>query len=36
MLTAARGIGFPYAEQIIQITRERVTAATGERTRAVA
>ena len=26
VLTAARGIGFPYARQIIQITRERVTA----------
>ena len=35
VLTAARGIGFPYAKQIIQITRERVTAATGERTREV-
>ena len=31
VLTAARGIGFPYAKQIIQITRERVTAGTGER-----
>ena len=35
VLTATRGIGFPYAKQIIQITRERVTAATGERTREV-
>jgi hypothetical protein len=31
VLTAARGIGFPYARQIIQITRDRVVAATGER-----
>jgi hypothetical protein len=26
-LTAARGIGFPYAKQVIQIVRERVTSA---------
>ena len=30
VVTAPRGIGFPYARQVIQITRERVTA-TGER-----
>jgi predicted transposase YbfD/YdcC len=35
VLTAARGIGFPYAKQIIRITRERVTIATGERSREV-
>ena len=32
MLTAARGIGFPYARQVIQITRERLVTATGDRT----
>jgi len=31
VLTAARGIGFPYARQLIQITRERLVVATGER-----
>jgi predicted transposase YbfD/YdcC len=31
-LTAARGTGFPYAKQIIQITRERLLIATGVRT----
>jgi predicted transposase YbfD/YdcC len=31
VLTAARGIGFPHARQIIQITRNRVVTATGER-----
>jgi predicted transposase YbfD/YdcC len=31
VLTAARGIGFPYAKQIIQITRERPVTATSER-----
>jgi predicted transposase YbfD/YdcC len=30
-LTAARGIGFPYARQIVQITRERVEISTGAR-----
>jgi len=31
ILTAARGIGFPYARQIVQITRERVVTTTGDR-----
>jgi predicted transposase YbfD/YdcC len=31
VLTAARGIGFPHARQIIQITRNRVVTAAGER-----
>jgi hypothetical protein len=31
VLTTVRGIGFPYARQIIQITRDRVVTATGER-----
>jgi predicted transposase YbfD/YdcC len=31
VLTTARGIGFPHARQIIQITRDRVVTATGER-----
>jgi predicted transposase YbfD/YdcC len=31
-LTAARGIGFPYAKQIVRITRERLITATGKRT----
>jgi len=31
-LTAARGIGFPYAKQIVQVTRERLVTATGVRT----
>ncbi len=31
-LTAARGTGFPYAKQIVQITRERLLIATGVRT----
>uniref|UniRef100_UPI001C57FB89 ISAs1 family transposase n=1 Tax=Candidatus Mycobacterium methanotrophicum TaxID=2943498 RepID=UPI001C57FB89 len=31
-LTAARGIGFPYAKQIVRITRERLVTATGQRT----
>jgi predicted transposase YbfD/YdcC len=30
-LTAARGIGFPYARQVVQITRERLVVATGAR-----
>lgn len=30
ILTAARGIGFPYAKQVIRITRERVLTATGQ------
>jgi hypothetical protein len=29
-LTAARGIGFPYAKQVIRITRERLVTATGQ------
>ena len=28
-LTAARGIGFPYARQVVRITRERLVTATG-------
>ena len=32
ILTAARGIGFPYARQVVQITRERIVIATGART----
>jgi predicted transposase YbfD/YdcC len=32
IVTATRGIGFPYAKQLIRITRERVIAATGQRT----
>ncbi len=35
VLTTARGIGFPYAKQIIQITRERVITATGQRSREI-
>ena len=31
ILTAARGIGFPYAKQIVRITRERLVTATGQR-----
>jgi hypothetical protein len=31
-LTAARGIGFPYARQVVRITRERLVNATGQRT----
>ena len=31
-LTAARGIGFPYARQVVRITRERLVTATGQRT----
>jgi len=31
VLTAARGIGFPHARQIVQITRERVVSTTGDR-----
>jgi predicted transposase YbfD/YdcC len=31
-LTVARGIGFPYARQVVQITRERLVTATGVRT----
>lgn len=30
VLTTARGIGFPHARQIIQLTRDRVVTATGE------
>jgi predicted transposase YbfD/YdcC len=30
-LTAARGIGFPYAKQVVRITRERLVTATGYR-----
>jgi len=32
ILTAARGIGFPYAKQVVRITRERLLSATGART----
>ena len=32
ILTAARGIGSPYARQVVQITRERIVIATGART----
>lgn len=35
VLTTARGIGFPYAKQVIEITRERVIAATGQRSREI-
>ena len=35
VLTAVRGIGFPYARQIIQVTRDRVVAATGEHSREI-
>jgi predicted transposase YbfD/YdcC len=31
ILTAATGIGFPYAKQVIRITRERLVNATGQR-----
>jgi predicted transposase YbfD/YdcC len=31
ILTAARGIGFPYARQVIRITRKRLVVATGQR-----
>ena len=31
ILTAARGLGFPYARQLVEITRERVIVATGKR-----
>jgi predicted transposase YbfD/YdcC len=31
ILTAARGIGFPYAKQVIRITRKRLVIATGQR-----
>jgi predicted transposase YbfD/YdcC len=30
-LTAARGIGFPYAKQVVRITRKRLVTATGQR-----
>jgi predicted transposase YbfD/YdcC len=30
ILTTTRGIGFPYAKQIVRITRERLVAATGQ------
>ena len=35
ILTAPRGIGFPYARQIIEITRVRVEVSTGKRSREV-
>jgi predicted transposase YbfD/YdcC len=35
ILTAARGIGFPYTKQVVQITRERLTVATGHRSREI-
>jgi hypothetical protein len=31
ILTTTRDIGFPYAKQVVRITRERVVAATGKR-----
>ena len=31
ILTTTRGIGFPYAKQVVRITRERVVTATGKR-----
>lgn len=31
ILTAARGIGFPYAKQVVRITRERLIVTTGQR-----
>jgi predicted transposase YbfD/YdcC len=31
ILTAAKGIGFPYAKQVVRITRERLVTATGQR-----
>ncbi|MEK1266892.1 ISAs1 family transposase, partial [Mycobacterium ulcerans] len=31
IITTARGIGFPYAKQIIRITRERLITATDQR-----
>src|SRR6516165_3587440 len=35
VLTTARGIGFPHARQVIQIIRDRVAVATGERSREI-
>ena len=35
VLTTARGIGFPHARQVIQIIRDRVSVATGERSREI-
>jgi predicted transposase YbfD/YdcC len=35
VLTTVRGIGFPYARQVIQITRDRVAVATGQRSREI-
>ena len=31
ILTTTRGIGFPYAKQVVRISRERVVMATGKR-----
>jgi hypothetical protein len=31
ILTTTSGIGFPYAKQVVRITRERVVTATGKR-----
>ena len=31
ILTTTRGIGFPYAKQVVRISRERVVTATGKR-----
>ena len=31
ILTTTRGFGFPYAKQVVRITRERVVTATGKR-----
>jgi hypothetical protein len=36
VVTTVRGIGFPHARQIIQITRDRVAVATGERCHEIA
>ena len=35
VLTTVRGIGFPHARQVIQITRDRVAVATGQRSREI-
>jgi predicted transposase YbfD/YdcC len=35
VLTTVRGIGFPHARQVIQVTRDRVVASTGEHSREI-
>ena len=35
VLTTVRGIGFPHARQVIQITRDRLVVSTGERSREI-